>query len=108
MKGKFKFILLASFFAMVLFVGRSYFMRDTKADNLIRQGNELVKKIETYKKENGRLPNSMSDVGIDEKEDSPLHYEKKDSVNYIISFGTSLGESKIYYSDSKKWEEFYR
>lgn len=29
---------------------------------------------------------------------------KMDSLHYTLSFGAKLGESKIYYSDSKKWE----
>ena len=30
-------------------------------------------------------------------------YEKKDSINYSIWFGTVLGESIIYDSDTKQW-----
>jgi hypothetical protein len=27
-----------------------------------------------------------------------------DSANYIVYFGTSLGESMVYYSDTKEWD----
>jgi hypothetical protein len=36
--------------------------------------------------------------------EGPLFYEKRDSVNYMVYFGTSLGESMIYYSDTKEWD----
>ena len=71
---------------------------------LVKQGNELVNKIEKFKSENNRLPLKLEEMGINETIESPLFYEKKDSVNYIIWFGTSLGESRIYYSDKKEWD----
>jgi type II secretory pathway pseudopilin PulG len=76
----------------------------------MQQGNEFVKKIEQYKKDNNRLPVSLSDIGITVKSESdpPIYYDKRDSIHYTIFFGTTLGESKIYYSDSKKWEDRYR
>jgi hypothetical protein len=74
--------------------------------NLIKQGNELIIKIESYKKQHGFLPASLSDIGIQETEEGPLYYDKKDSINYIIWFGTSLGESVTYHSDSNKWYNY--
>lgn len=57
-------------------------------------------------RQNGYLPNSLKDIGIKEKDgsDPPLYYQKAKnaSYEYSVSFGTSLGESKIYYSDSKE------
>lgn len=75
---------------------------------LISQGNTLVNKVELYRQKNGELPTSLSDIGIIEKAEGPLYYQKKDSTRYIIWFGNSLGESKTYYSDSKKWEDQQR
>jgi hypothetical protein len=40
--------------------------------------------------------------------DRELFYSKWDSVNYLVWYGTDLGESMTYYSDSKKWEERQR
>jgi hypothetical protein len=71
-------------------------------------GNGIIVKIELFKKKNGKLPDQLSDLGIKETEQGPIYYEKRDSINYTVSFGTSMGESMIYYSDSKKWEELYR
>lgn len=68
------------------------------------QGNELVKKVEEYKKNTGKLPSGLKDMGLEESMEGPLFYERKDSVNYMIWFGTTLGESMIYYSDTKEWD----
>ena len=77
---------------------------------LMGEGNSIVKKIEDYRKINNSLPVSLTDIGIKVKDEAnpPIYYEKRDNSHFTVSFGTSLGESKIYYSDSKRWENFYR
>ena len=77
---------------------------------LIENGNLVVEKIESYRKSNNRLPNSLSALGIvlSDEGSQPFYYERRDNSNYIVYFGTTLGESKIYFSDSKKWENFNR
>ena len=85
-----------------------FFLRDQRDNRLMREGDELVKKIEGYKSTFGKLPNSLQDIGITQKEEDSLYYDKKDSIKYIIWYGTSLGESKTYYSDSRKWEDYDR
>ncbi len=81
---------------------------NNREDKLIKKGNQVITKIEIYKKQNGVLPTSLSNIGIKEKEEGPLYYQKKDSIIYIVWFGTSEGESKTYYSDTKKWEDHQR
>ena len=71
---------------------------------LIEKGDELVLKIENFKTENGFLPSDLEDLGIEETLEGPLFYEKVDSVNYVVWFGTTLGESMIYYSDTQEWD----
>ena len=83
---------------------------DNKEKMLIEMGNDFVNKIELYKKSTGRLPSTLAEVGIVIKDEAnpPVYYERKDSSHFIIWFGTTLGESKIFYSDSRRWEDFYR
>jgi hypothetical protein len=69
------------------------------------EGNEIKNKIELFKKANGRLPSSLSEFGIEEKEEGPIYYEKKDESNYILWFGAKLGESVTYDSRTNKWSE---
>lgn len=69
------------------------------------EGNEIIAKIELFKEENGRLPSSLSELGIKEKEEGPIHYEQKDNSNYILWFGAELGESVTYDRSTDKWSK---
>lgn len=66
----------------------------------IREGE----KISDYKMKNGDLPNSLKDIGIEEKLEGPFFYTQWDSVNYMLYFSTGVGESMNYYSDTKEWD----
>lgn len=101
---------IALLLMIALFSFWFFYLRNAKENELFKQGNETVQKIEKFKKKNGRLPNSLSEIGIAEKDetDPPLYYDRRDSVNYTVSFSTSMDDSKFYYSDSKKWEDAYR
>lgn len=75
----------------------------------MKEGKELVEKIEAFKAKYSRLPNSLEEIGLEESDGADvLYYSKRDSLHYTVSFGTALGESKFYYSDSEKWEDRYR
>jgi len=82
-----------------------FIFRTNYETRLIKEGDKVIKKIEQFRSLNNRLPESLTDIGIIVKDegDPPFYYQKKDSVHYTISFGTILGESKVYHSDSKKW-----
>lgn len=71
---------------------------------LKKQGNVIIKKIENYRLINHKLPNGLKDIGIEETLEGPIYYNKIDSTKYIIWYGTTLGESIIYNSETKKWE----
>ncbi|MEW6208788.1 MAG: hypothetical protein AB1631_10500 [Acidobacteriota bacterium] len=73
-------------------------------DSLIKAGDEIVSKVENFRKDRGRLPSSLSEIGIEEKEEGQIHYEKKSETRYLLWFGKELGESVVYDSDKKKWE----
>ena len=88
-----------------------FYLKDERENRLVKKGNAIIEQIESYKKANGMLPNSLLDVGITEDEGADAIYysiQNSSKKNYMIWFGTSLGESKTYYSDNKKWEDFYR
>lgn len=95
---------------LVLFAFWFFYLRTAQTDSLIEQGNSIVQKIEKYKTEYNKLPNSLEDIGIPvvSEIDPPLYYEKRDSIHYTVAFSTSPDNSKIYYSDSRKWENSYR
>jgi hypothetical protein len=88
---------------LVAFSSCSYTEKNKKA------GNTIIKKIELYKNTNGYLPNSLQEIEQNEVINNVLFcYERIDSVNYMVWFGTTLGEGIYYYSDTQQWENFAR
>jgi hypothetical protein len=70
------------------------------------KGIGIIQKIEFYRMIKGKLPDSLDDIGEDPQADGPIYYSKIDSVNYEIWFGTTLGESCVYRSETKKWTPY--
>src|SRR5882672_8257446 len=96
----------------ILWVGITYisYQRNKEIHDLVRQGNDLVQKVEAYKKAHYKIPQCLEDMRLNLPDDCPLNYNvTRDSVNYVISFQTGLWfnstffQSKAYYSDSKEW-----
>lgn len=84
-------------------VSCNYVERNMKA------GDAIVEKIEEYKNENDTLPISLAEMGQEEIIDGVMFcYEKKDSIYYIVWFGTTLGEGMYYFSDTREWENQWR
>ena len=69
-----------------------------------KASNEIVAKVEQFKKSTGRLPDRLSDVGIKENESCPC-YCKTSSDSYMVWYGTTLGESDTYDSRTTEWSE---
>ena len=88
---------------ILLVVGLVYYWGYVKEKELIVQGNAIIKKVEAYKKINHKLPIYLEQLGI--KDDGPLYYTTRDSINYIVWYGTTLGESVSYHSEIGKWQE---
>jgi hypothetical protein len=76
---------------------------DSREHLLMREGDEIVKGIESFRKENQRLPESLSEIGVEEKEEGPIYYAKKSDMRYVVWFGMELGESVTYDSETRKW-----
>jgi len=80
----------------VFFMGCNYAEREAS--------NEIVAKVEQFKKSTGHLPNALSDLGIEENEGCPC-YCKTSNDSYMVWYGTTLGESDTYDSRTTKWSE---
>ena len=65
----------------------------------------IIEKVEVYKQEKGILPENVTEIGIDDKQDSLSFYIKKSQDEYEVWYGLGLGTSKIYNSRTKKWRE---
>lgn len=73
-------------------------------DNKQKLGEEIIAKIETYKKTIGHLPNNLKDIGIIEKEEGPIYYKWQNDSTYMIYYGVGLGESMVYDFKNKQWK----
>jgi hypothetical protein len=80
----------------VCFMGCNYAER--------KASNEIVAKVEHFRKSTGRLPNDLSDIGLKENESCPC-YCKTSNDSYIVWYGTTLGESDTYDSRTTRWSE---
>lgn len=65
----------------------------------------IIEKVEAYRQEKGRLPENVTEVGIDDNQDHLSFYVKKSQDEYEIWYGLGLGTSRIYNSKTKKWRE---
>lgn len=74
-----------------------------REQNLRNKGDQVIAKIESFHKERNRLPHSLADIGIEDKEEGPIHYHRTSDTTYQIWFGTSLGESVTYDSEKREW-----
>ena len=100
-----KYKIILAILTVLIITCTSYFiLRNSKEDLLIKKGNQIVLKIEEFKNKNERLPYSLNEINIQERLEGPFYYEKKDSNNYILWFGTELGESTTYDSKLKQWQ----
>lgn len=79
---------------------------ESREQRLMDEGDLLVERIEIFNKENGRLPESLTEMGIEEKMEGPLYYQKEGEDQFIVSFGLTLGESMIYRSETGEWRDY--
>jgi hypothetical protein len=68
--------------------------------------DEIIKKVEKYRQQNGRLPDNLKELGMEETIEGPVFYEKKDNNRYIVWYGTTLGESMTYDSKDGRWHDY--
>ena len=103
-KKNYKIITLIMFSVLFLLCSCRY------ESQMIDSGNAIVKQIDSYIDSVGTVPMSLTDIGITiiDEGNPPFYYQRIDSVHYTLSFSNGVGESKIYYSDSQKWEDFPR
>lgn len=98
---------------LIIFLIFPFFNFKNKA---IKNGNQIVIKIEAFINEKGYLPDSFQDVNLksDEfwggmatsKKGVKYYFKKISDVDYIIYFDYALGESITYNSETKKWNYF--
>ena len=69
----------------------------------LRNGNEIIARVEAFRASHGRLPETAEEVGMDTDEIS-VYYRKDGGNEYSVMFGRhAMGECETYYSRTKKW-----
>ena len=86
-------LLVITYFILVYLETKSY----------DRKGEALINKIEEYRKQTGRLPNTVENLGLQETMDMGPHYEKIDSLEYYVYFNIGFDSFRVYESGTKKW-----
>lgn len=80
------------------------YLRNKEISDLEKRGNELVLKIEAYKKRTHKLPHYIEDLGLNLPDNYPFSYDiAHDSSYYVVGFEIAPFRSMVYYSDTKTW-----
>jgi hypothetical protein len=99
---KLKFILGLAFTVMLSLAissCESYQKREIE-----KEGEILITKIEAFRKENGRLPETLMEIGKKQDElEGPIIYYKKSPTRYELGAMLSMDRSYDYDSETKKW-----
>jgi hypothetical protein len=96
-------ILRAKAPAFSLLLALSFTSCVSRVTKLRQEGDNLVHLVEAYRLHQGRLPASLAELDLVETEAGPLYYRQSSPTAYQVWFGTSLGESETYSSQTKKW-----
>lgn len=66
-------------------------------------GNQIVSRVNVFRMSHNRLPETLNELGVDDR-DLKIFYRKVSNDEYCVWFGTTLGDSEIYNSRTKRWE----
>jgi hypothetical protein len=65
----------------------------------------IIEKVEKFKQENGRLPESVAEIGLDDTQMHLSFYQLTSDSTFIVWYGLGVGVSKVYKSKTNKWTE---
>ena len=82
------------------------FVSGCREQRLKEAGEALAFRIDSFQTVEKRLPENLGELGIEEKMEGPLYYRKLSSENYWIYFGTTLGESIFFRSETREWRDY--
>lgn len=95
------------FLVVILIIAASViiWLRHTEDNSYKKRGDELIKKIEIFRHDRNRLPNTVTELGLQEPMNEGPYYQKKDSTNYVVFFNISFDNAKVYSSKTKQWKD---
>lgn len=69
-----------------------------------QEAETLITKIEAFQKENGRLPETLMEIGKKREElEGPIMYFKKSPTSYGLQALLTMDSTYNYDSETKKW-----
>jgi hypothetical protein len=102
-KSKISIIGTAIFAAILIMT--LLFLRYNENRSYEERGESLISKVEDYRQRTGNLPDSVSDLGMEEEMGDGPYYKKQDSLHYIVYFNIGFDHSKTYYSKTQEWQD---
>jgi len=71
----------------------------------ISEANDLIQQIESFRNNYGRLPDSRTELGLEDSETTQPFYQKTDEQNYIIYYSEGFDQSLTYRSETESWTD---
>jgi len=105
MRSRIKKILIVVVLVIGLGVLLVMYLRYSEDQHYEKVGGELIEKVEKYHDRTGDLPNSISELELEENMGEGPYYEKVDSNSYKVYFNIGFDNSKVYYSDLDEWKD---
>ncbi len=69
-----------------------------------KYAENIIIKVEEFRKETGQIPDNIAEIGLVESEDSKAYYLKISDSTYSVWYAIGF-ESKVYDSQTKEWKE---
>jgi hypothetical protein len=82
-----------------------FYLRIAEDEEYKEAGSLLVEKVEKYKLENGKLPETVSELHLKSEMGEGPYYEKIDSLKYIVYFNIGFDDMFMYNSETNIWKE---
>ena len=101
-----KKIIIVLIIGIIAILGTIYIFNSLENSRYKKEGENLISKIEDYKKNKGNLPEKINDPDESNKEmgEGP-YYRKIDESTYNVYFNIGFDNQIIYDSKTKKWKD---
>ncbi|MGA9768378.1 MAG: hypothetical protein WBV94_05010 [Blastocatellia bacterium] len=64
-----------------------------------------MNRVELFRKDHGRLPDSLAEIGLPDDMVTQPFYNKRGDSSYEVYYTFGFDDSLVYHSDLKKWED---
>lgn len=74
-----------------------------KENNLTEEANNIILKIDKYKKVNSKNPDNLEEIGVKKYDESgPIYYNLKEDNSFTLTHSCTLDTCMTYNSETKK------